>query len=289
MTVTGRSLWAMHPFARQRNFFAMQGRVLTIAGSDPSGGAGIQADIKTITAFGAYASSAITALTVQNTLGVTAVHGVPAETVRDQIIAVLSDIGTDAVKIGMIGDVAIVDVIEDVIAGLDSAIPVVLDPVLVATSGDALAGEGVAGAILNKLVPRAALVTPNTDEATALTGIGIDSENDMIRAGRALLAAGAKAVLVKGGHRESDVVSDLLLTGDNEHWFRHPRIETTSTHGTGCTLAAGIAACLAQGTSLRGAVARSVRYVQTAIQTAPGFGAGAGPLNHAHVVSPLRR
>lgn len=267
----------------------MKGRVLIIAGSDPSGGAGVQADIKTVTAFGGYAASAITALTVQNTLGVTAVQSVSAEMIAAQIDAVLSDIGADTVKIGMIGERAIVSLIAERLKPIGEKTPIVVDPVLVATSGDALAADGVGAAILSELVPLAHLVTPNMSEAAALTGERVETRVEMARAGRALVSAGAAAALVTGGHLKGDRLGDVLVTKDNERWFEHRRIETTSTHGTGCTLASGVAACLAQGMSLHGAVARAIRFVQTAIQTAPGFGKGAGPLNHAHVVGPTRR
>lgn len=267
----------------------MKGRVLIIAGSDPSGGAGIQADIKTVTALGGYAASAITALTVQNTLGVSAVHPVAADVVEAQLCAVLDDIGVDAIKIGMIGEVAIVDLLADLLKPLYREVPVVLDPVLVATSGDALASDGVANAILKKLVPFAEIVTPNIDEAAILTGTQITSFGQMEMAGRTLIDAGAGSALVKGGHMSGDVLRDVLVQVGSVQWFENHRIDTTSTHGTGCTLASAIATYLALGVSMDGAVPRAIRYVQTAIQTAPGFGKGHGPLNHAHTVSPLRR
>ena len=267
----------------------MQGRVLIIAGSDPSGGAGIQADIKTVTALGGYAATAITALTVQNTTGVSAVHPVNPDIIGAQIGAVLDDIGADAVKIGMLGAVDVVELVADALAPVADHIPVVLDPVLVATSGDALAGEGVAAAICEKLVPIAALVTPNIDEAAALTGAAVETRNDMVAAGEALRATGADAALVKGGHLTGDIVADVLVRAEGPLWFENRRIDTTSTHGTGCTLASAVAAGLAQGQSRADAVAAAIRYVHVAIATAPGFGAGHGPLNHAHTVSPTRR
>lgn len=272
----------------------MKGRVLIIAGSDPSGGAGVQADIKTVTALGGYAATAITALTVQNTKGVSAVHAVAPDIIRDQIIAVLTDIGADAIKIGMIGSV---DAAKAIISALDECgwrehagepvtwtAPVVLDPVLAAASGDALAGEGVAGVILQRLAPLAAVVTPNKDEAEALTGVVITNEDTMTAAGQMLIEAGARAALVKGGHLAGDAVKDVLVTPDGARVFSHPRIETTSTHGTGCTLASAVATGLAQGLALQAAVKRAIDYTHAAIRTAPGFGAGSGPLNHAHTV-----
>jgi hydroxymethylpyrimidine/phosphomethylpyrimidine kinase len=259
-----------------------QGRVLIIAGSDPSGGAGLQADIKTVTALGGYAAAAITALTVQNTLGVRAVHPVAPAVIGAQVDAVLSDIGADAVKIGMIADAAAAEMIAKRLSPHAAAIPIVLDPVLAATSGDALAGQDVAAAILNKLAPLAALITPNVYEAEALTGLSIASEDDMAAAGAALIAAGAGAALVKGGHLAGAEVKDVLVTKSGVRIFSNPRIETTSTHGTGCTLSSAIAAGLAQGLALQAAVKRAIDYVHIAIKTAPGFGQGAGPLNHTH-------
>ena len=267
----------------------MQGRVLIIAGSDPSGGAGIQADIKTVTALGGYAATAITALTVQNTAGVRAVHPVGADIIKAQIDVVLDDIGADAVKIGMLGAVEGVALVADALTPIAGDIPIILDPVLVATSGDALAGDDVAAAILDRLVPIAAIVTPNIDEAAALTGASVKNKADMIAAGEALRAAGADAALVKGGHLPGDKVADVLMSEEGPLWFENRRIDTTSTHGTGCTLASAIAAGLAQGLSHADAVAAAIRYVHVAIATAPGFGAGHGPLNHAHTVSPTRR
>lgn len=260
----------------------MKGRVLIIAGSDPSGGAGLQADIKTVTALGGYAAAAVTAITVQNTRGVSAVHPVPPHIIRDQIVAVLDDIGADAIKIGMIGEKAAALALAAVLGERAGAIPVVLDPVLIATSGDALAGEGVAGIILEALIPLAALVTPNAEEAAALTGMPMRGQADLERAGEALRKAGAGAALVKGGHLAGDVVADVLVSSGGRKVFRNPRIETTSTHGTGCTLASAIATGLAQGMALEAAAARAIAYVREAIRTAPGFGEGRGPLNHGH-------
>lgn len=267
----------------------MQGRVLIIAGSDPSGAAGIQADIKTVTALGGYAATAITAITVQNTTGVRAVHPVGADIIKAQISAVLDDIGADAIKIGMLGGVDIVTLVGDALAPIADKTPIVLDPVLVATSGDSLAGDGVAAAICDTLAPIAAIITPNLDEAAALTGAPVETRDEMIAAGEALRTAGADAALVKGGHLAGDVSADVLVRAEGPLWFENKRIETTSTHGTGCTLASAIAAGLAQGRSQADAVAAAVRFVHAAIATAPGFGAGHGPLNHAHAMSPTRK
>ena len=259
----------------------MQGRVLIIAGSDPSGGAGVQADIKTVTALGGYAAAAITALTVQNTKGVTGVHPVAPDVIRAQIIAVLEDIGADAIKIGMIGDRAAGVAIADALVEFAATIPVILDPVLVATSGDALAGDDMPALLLERLVPIAAVVTPNAEEAAVLAGFDVASSLELVAAGQALIRRGATAALVKGGHLDGDDIEDALVTLDGARLFRHPRIETTSTHGTGCALASAVATGLAQGAPLAAAVKRAIDYVHEAIKTAPGFGRGAGPLNHA--------
>ncbi len=262
----------------------MKGRVLIIAGSDPSGGAGIQADIKTVTALGGYAATAITALTVQNTKGVSAVHAVAPEIIRAQIEAVMSDIGADAIKIGMIGDIVTAQLIGDFLRKAAQSIPVVLDPVLVATSGDALAGGGVAAIIRSELAPLATIITPNTEEAAALTGVVVANEAGMIAAGEALIALGAGAALVKGGHMEGENVADVLVDASGVQTFRNRRLSTTSTHGTGCTLASAIATGLAQGLNRPAAVERAISYVHIAIRTAPGYGAGHGPVNHGHIL-----
>jgi hydroxymethylpyrimidine/phosphomethylpyrimidine kinase len=257
-----------------------RGRVLIIAGSDSGGGAGIQADIKTVTALGGYAATAVTAVTVQNTLGVSAVHPIPAAVVEAQARAVLDDIGADAIKVGMLGDAAIVEAVARVI---DSApgVPSVVDSVMVAKGGESLLSAEGARALKALLVPRAALLTPNAPEAAALTGLTVETTEDLRRAGEALLKAGAGAVLMKGGHIAGDEVIDLLLTPQGETLFSGPRIVTRHTHGTGCTLASACAVGLAQGLALEAAVARAWGYVAEAIRRAPGFGAGHGPLDHA--------
>ena len=256
------------------------GRVLIIAGSDSGGGAGLQADLKTVTALGGYAGTAVTAVTVQNTLGVTGVLPVPADMVTAQARAVLDDIGADALKTGMLGDIAMV---ETVAAILDSAagIPAVVDPVMTAKGGAALLATDAMDAVRRLMVPRARLLTPNVPEAEALTGLGITNLDDQRRAGEALLALGARAVLMKGGHLHGERVTDLLLTPDGETLFESARLETRHTHGTGCTLASACAAGLAQGLTLEAAVARAWAYVQEAIARAPGLGRGHGPLDHA--------
>jgi hydroxymethylpyrimidine/phosphomethylpyrimidine kinase len=256
-----------------------QGRVLIIAGSDSGGGAGVQADIKTVTVLGGYAASAITAITVQNTLGVSAVHPVPPEVVQAQARAVLEDIGADAIKLGMLGEAAMVEAVAQV---LDEAggVPAVVDPVIAAKGGAALLAADAVTAFKALLVPRAALLTPNAPEAEALTGLATATTDDLRRAGEALLAAGAQAVLMKGGHVAGERVTDVLMTPAGETLFEGERLATRHTHGTGCTLASACAAGLAQGLALEAAVARAWDYVHQALLQAPGFGAGHGPLDH---------
>lgn len=262
-----------------------RGRVLVIAGSDSGGGAGIQADIKTITALGGYAATAITAVTVQNTLGVTGVHPIPLDVIAAQARAVLDDIGADAIKTGMLGDAAVV---ETVAAAIDHAkgAPAVVDPVMIAKGGAALLAEAAIGAVKSLMIPRAALLTPNAPEAAALTGLVVETTDDLRRAGEALLAMGAKAVLMKGGHVPGDRVVDVLMTTEGETTFEGERIETRHTHGTGCTLASACATGLAQGLPLEAAVARAWNYVHEAMLRAPGFGAGHGPLDHGWTLRP---
>lgn len=254
-------------------------RVLIIAGSDCSGGAGIQADLKTVMALGGYGMSAITALTAQNTKGVRAVHTPPADFLRQQIEACLEDIGADAIKIGMIGSIENAEVIAEVLRA-NPDIPVVLDPVMVATSGAALGSDEVTQFIKQTLVPLASIITPNIPEAEALLGRGIKSVDAALTAAKDLRDLGAGAVLLKGGHGKGKIVTDILWDGQDSHIFENPRIETRSTHGTGCTLASAIAAGTAQGMGLQKTCERAISYVHQAIRTAPGLGEGHGPLNH---------
>lgn len=259
-------------------------RILIIAGSDSGGGAGIQADIKTVTLLGGYAMTAISAITAQNTVEVAEVEVVEPWLLERQIEVVLADIGADVIKTGMLPTRGSVKSVARCLAS--SQIPLVVDPVLVATSGGSLADSQVARALLEELIPRAALVTPNLPEATALTGIHVETKDDFGRVADKLLGLGVGAVLVKGGHLESERVFDLLRTADGEEcWFESERINTRSTHGTGCTLASAIACGIGEGYTLQHAVARAREYVLEALRTAPGFGHGHGPLNHAH---PLR-
>lgn len=264
----------------------MKGRVLVIAGSDSGGGAGIQADIKTITALGAFAATAITALTAQNTLGVHGVLPVPPDFIRQQIEVVLSDIGADVIKIGMLGDVATIGTVCDALEDFAPDVPVVLDPVMVAKGGQALLAAQAADSLRQRLLPLSAVITPNLPEAEALTGLTIRTVAEMHAAADALLTMGVPTVLLKGGHLESETVTDLLATGAGIEAFSAPRIPTRHTHGTGCTTASAVAAGLAQGMSLRDSVIRSRAYVRAAILGAPGFGQGHGPLDHAAGFAP---
>ena len=256
-----------------------------VAGSDSGGGAGIQADIKTITALGGYAATAITALTAQNTLGVFGVLPIDPEFVAEQMTVVLTDIGADAVKTGMLFSEEIISTVAAVLEVRARHLPVIVDPVMVAKGGAALLQERARATLIERLLPLAALLTPNAPEATALTGVKISSVDDMERAADHLLAMGASAVLIKGGHVPGETIVDLLRTVDGEAArFEHPRIDTKHTHGTGCTLASAIACGVAHGFTLRSAVERAEDYLLEAIRTAPGLGKGHGPLNHGHVI-----
>lgn len=259
-----------------------RGRVLIVAGSDSGGGAGIQADLKTVTALGGYAATAITALTAQNTQGVHAIQEVPVDFIRRQMEVVLDDIGADGLKTGMLHRAAVVETVADVIGARAPDLPLVVDPVMVAKGGARLLDDATVAAIKARLVPRAAVLTPNLPEAEVLSGLEISGEADMAAAARALKALGPAAVLLKGGHLAGDRVVDLLATDRGLRRFEDPRIETRHTHGTGCTLASAIACGLAQGLDLGPAVVRARAYVQAAIRTAPGLGHGHGPLNHGH-------
>ncbi|HVK43249.1 MAG TPA: bifunctional hydroxymethylpyrimidine kinase/phosphomethylpyrimidine kinase [Phenylobacterium sp.] len=256
-----------------------KGRVLIIAGSDSGGGAGIQADIKTVTMLGGYAATAITAITVQNTLGVTGVHPIPVAIVEGQARAVLDDIGADAIKTGMLGDIEMVETVARILDSARSA-PAVVDPVMVAKGGSNLLAPGAVDAVRSLMIPLAGLLTPNAPEAQVLTGLPVQTTDDLRRAGEALLKMGAAAVLMKGGHVEGETVVDVLMTPDGETTFEGERIHTRHTHGTGCTLASACAAGLAQGMTLPQAVALAWAYVHEAMRQAPGFGAGHGPLDH---------
>jgi hydroxymethylpyrimidine/phosphomethylpyrimidine kinase len=252
---------------------------LTIAGSDSGGGAGIQADLKTFHQFGVFGTSVIVAITAQNTVGVRGVHAVPVDVVRAQMAALAEDLPPEGTKTGMLATRELVEAVADGIKrhGFPNY---VLDPVMVATSGDRLLDQDAEQAIAQQLVPLAAVVTPNLDEAAILVQREVKTPEDMESAGRALLKLGARAALVKGGHLDGAEMVDLLVTPQGVRPFRHARIETTSTHGTGCTLSAAIAAGLARGFSLEQAATAALDYVHRAIQWAPRLGSGHGPLNH---------
>jgi hydroxymethylpyrimidine/phosphomethylpyrimidine kinase len=258
-------------------------RLLTIAGSDSGGGAGIQADLKTFAAHGAYGMSAVTAVTAQNTCRVTAVYELPPELVAAQIDAVFDDVGVDGVKIGMLGSAAIVGAVARALAPRlgDGGPPVVLDPVMVAKSGDPLLRDDAVAALGAALLPLATLVTPNLPEAARLTGLAVGSEEERRRAARALAGAGC-AVLLKGGHGEGPELVDLLFDGRDFHRFSGPRLATTSTHGTGCTLSSAIAARLARGEGLVAAVGGAIDYLRGAIAAAYPLGHGRGPVDHLY-------
>ncbi len=252
---------------------------LTIAGSDSGGGAGIQADLKTFHQFGVFGTSAIVAITAQNTLGVTAVHAVPSDIVEAQLDALARDLPPAAFKTGMLATAELVTTVARAIQR-HRVTNYVLDPVMVATSGDRLLTTEAEAVIVRELLPLADVVTPNSDEARILTGIDVRTPDDLERAGNKLRELGARSALVKGGHLEGELLVDVLVTDTGARRFTHPRIRTTSTHGTGCTLSAAITAGLALGSPLEQAVEAGLDFVHRAIETAPGLGAGHGPLNH---------
>ncbi|MBS1269356.1 MAG: Hydroxymethylpyrimidine/phosphomethylpyrimidine kinase [Gammaproteobacteria bacterium] len=261
----------------------MNGRVLIVAGSDSGGGAGIQADIKTVTALGGYAATAITALTAQDTRDVYEVIAGDPAFVRKQMEVVLADIGADAVKLGMLHDGPVIETVCDVLESVPE-IPVVTDPVMLAKGGARLLSEAAVEVLRERLLPLSVIVTPNLPEAEAITGILIDSEKNRHAAAEKILWLGAGAVLLKGGHTDGDTVIDLLFTPAGKETFEHPRIHTGQTHGTGCTLASAVATGIAQGKELRAAVERAIDYVHEAIRRAPGYGSGHGPLDHGHTI-----
>jgi hydroxymethylpyrimidine/phosphomethylpyrimidine kinase len=264
------------------------GRVLIVAGSDSGGGAGIQADIKAVTALGGHAATAITALTAQDTIGVHGVLPIPVAFIRQQIAVVLRDIGADALKTGMLHDSPTIEAVCEALAAEAPGVPLVADPVMVAKGGHALLQSDAVVALQRHLLPLASLLTPNLPEAEVLTGLEIRDEAAMHRAARALLAMGVRAVLLKGGHLDGPRVIDLLATPEGIIRFEDARIETRHTHGTGCTLASAIAAGLARGLPLPRAVARARAYVRAAILAAPGLGHGHGPLGHGVTVDSAR-
>ena len=263
----------------------MQGRVLIVAGSDSGGGAGIQADIKTVTALGGYAATALTAVTVQNTLGVSGIHAIPTDIIAAQINAVLDDIGADAIKTGMLATEAVIETVMTALQG--STAPVIVDPVMVAKGGAALLESSAVAALKRHVLPRATLITPNLPEAEALTGRTIATPEAMRDALKHLLDLGPKSVLLKGGHLLGDEIVDLYAGPDGTREWHDRRIATRHTHGTGCTLASAVATGFAQGLNAVDSITRARAFVRNAIETAPGLGHGHGPLNHAHTVRPF--
>jgi hydroxymethylpyrimidine/phosphomethylpyrimidine kinase len=252
---------------------------LTIAGSDSGGGAGIQADLKTFAAHGVYGTSALTAVTAQNTLGVTAWQALPADLVTAQIEAVDADFELGAIKVGMLANAAIVEAVAATIVELELA-NVVVDPVMIAKGGDRLLEIDAVDAIRRELLPHTRIVTPNVPEAEALTGMRIASVDDMRAAAQRILSQGPRVVLVKGGHLDGAESVDVAVTTEGSFELRRPRQDTTSTHGTGCTLSSSIAANLALGMDVRAALERARDYLDGAIRNAPGLGRGHGPLGH---------
>jgi hydroxymethylpyrimidine/phosphomethylpyrimidine kinase len=263
----------------------VRGRVLIVAGSDSGGGAGIQADIKTVTMFGAFAATAITALTAQNTEGVFGVLPIAPDFIRQQMEVVLDDIGADAIKTGMLHDAAVIETVAAVIAGRAAQVPLIVDPVMVAKGGAPLIEPGAIDALKRLLINRATVLTPNLPEASILAGRKIESRAAMEATAQAMLGLGCRAVLLKGGHLPGGTVYDVLASAAGIRVWESPRIDSRHTHGTGCTLASAIAAGLAQGLPMEAAVERARDYVQRAIASAPRLGRGHGPLDHAH---PLR-
>ena len=266
-------------------------RVLSIAGSDSGGGAGIQADLKTFAALGCFGMTAITALTAQNTMGVRSIHPVPPAMLADQIDAVVEDIGVDAVKIGMLHSP---EIAQTVAAAIDrhKLTNVVFDPVMVATSGAVLINQDAMAVLVKEVFPRATIINPNLDEVALLVGRAISSEADMEQAASELLAHGAGAVLLKGGHLAGETVSDLLMqAGDEKSWMRAQRIQTSNTHGTGCTLSSAIAAHMALGKPLVNAVQSARIFVRGALEAGAQIrtGQGSGPLNHSFGPQVMRR
>jgi len=261
----------------------MNGRVLIVAGSDSGGGAGIQADIKAVTALGGFAMTAITALTAQNTLEVRDVLPVPPDFVRQQMDTVLDDLGADAIKTGMLFDAAVIEAVAAVIKAHSTTIPTVVDPVMVSESGAQLLAPTAVEALCEHLLPLASLITPNLPEAEVLYGAPIEDLSAARQAAVALRERFQVAVLLKGGHLKSRNVTDILVTADGrELLFTGTRLDSTSTHGTGCTLAAAIATRLAQGMILEDAIEHGREYLRQAIRTAVPLGKGAGPVNHGH-------
>ena len=255
-------------------------KIMTIAGSDSGGGAGIQGDIKTITSLGGYATSAITAITAQNTLGVKKILNISISMIEEQIIAILEDIGTDAIKIGMLSNEKIIYCIVKLLSNLEKKIPIVLDPVMVAKGGHKLLDTGAEKALINDLMPLCTIITPNIPEAEVITGSKISNADDLKATGKYIIDMGISNVLMKGGHLDSRELTDILITKNKIKYFRNNKIITKNSHGTGCTLSSAIACGLGQKLSLEKSVKRAHSYVYNSILNAPDIGKGNGPLNH---------
>ncbi len=264
-----------------------KGRVLVVAGSDSSGGAGIQADLKTVTALGGYAMTAITALTAQNTEGVNGIIETPASFIAKQMRLALNDIGADVIKIGMVAGEDAIEAVHYTYMELARDVPIVFDPVMFAKGGETLVDRDSVHLMRQHFLLRACIVTPNVPETEVLTGMEIRSLKDLQHAAEIMITLGCPAVLVKGGHYPGEKVYDVFYDQQGMEVFVHDRINSTHTHGTGCTLASAIAISLAQGMTLRDSIVRARAYVYRAILTAPGLGQGQGPLNHAHTIAPF--
>tara|TARA_B100001175_G_scaffold211105_1_gene179299 strand:- start:252 stop:1028 length:777 start_codon:yes stop_codon:yes gene_type:complete len=252
-------------------------KVLIIAGSDSGGGAGIQADIKTTSYFKGYAMTAVTAITAQNTVGVQSIYPLPKQIVIDQINSINNDLAPDIIKIGMLADLEIIKYISMNLSNYK----IVLDPVMVATSGDVLVSDEVITSIKNNLISKSFLITPNIYEAEILSEMKVNNVEDQIECGLKLLKLGCKNVLIKGGHGNSNNINDVLITSDgDEHIFESNKIKSTNTHGTGCSLASAIATNIALGNNIKESIKLSIDYVQSGIKNAPDFGSGNGPIRH---------
>ncbi|MDC0073697.1 bifunctional hydroxymethylpyrimidine kinase/phosphomethylpyrimidine kinase [Alphaproteobacteria bacterium] len=267
----------------------MKGRILSIAGTDPSGGAGIQADIKTISALNAYAMTVITALVAQNTCGVSSIVEIDSNFVEEQIDCVLNDIGVDAIKIGMLHSVDIINSVEKKIKTQSNLIPVVLDPVMFAKSGDSLLENNACNALIDLMIPISTIVTPNNPEAERIVGNKINNEAEAIEAGKKIISMGAKSVLMKGGHREGDLVKDILVYSNGLEIIESKRQESNNTHGTGCTLSSALATGLGQNLNILDATKKAHLFVQEAIRSALPLGKGNGPLNHCHLIEQITK
>ncbi len=268
----------------QENRYADIKRVLIIAGSDSSGGAGVQADIKTVTALGGYAATAITALTAQNTQGVFRIIGIEPLFVAQQMEIVLRDIGADSIKTGMLYNASVIEKVIEVLENMAAGVPLVVDPVIYSKSGGCLLDKKGIASLKLRLLPHATVTTPNVREAEALSGLTIRQTGDLVVAARRILELGPTAVLAKGSYLAGDSVTDCLVWHDGSETFTVSRNASRNTHGTGCTLASALATGLAQGLALNTAVQRALEYVQESIRTAPGLGKGYGPLNHGHTL-----